>query len=47
MELFSQEDGDWWDSLGDAEKASIERGIAQADAGNLTSHKDVMGKYLS
>ena len=45
IELFSQEEDDWWNSIGSAEKASIERGIAQADTGNLTSHDEAMEKY--
>ena len=33
---------DWWDEIGAAEKASIKRGIAQADRGELIPHEQVM-----
>ncbi len=36
---------DFWDELPDAQKASVERGIAQADKGEFKSHKEVMKKY--
>jgi predicted transcriptional regulator len=36
---------DFWDELSDAQKASVERGITQADKGEFKSHKEVMKKY--
>lgn len=36
---------DFWDELSDAQKASVERGIAQANRGEFKSHKEVMKKY--
>jgi predicted transcriptional regulator len=36
---------DWWDELQDSVKADIDEGIKQADAGQLTSHEEVMKKY--
>lgn len=36
---------DFWDELSDAQKASVERGLAQADKGEFKSHKEVMKKY--
>jgi hypothetical protein len=42
-------ESDWWDELSDEEKASIERGIEDADCGRVHSHKDVMkvfAKYV-
>lgn len=38
---------DWWDEISDAEKQSIEKGIAQADAGKLNPHskaREIYGK---
>ena len=45
LEAISNVDFDWWDDLSTDEKASIERGIEQANAGQLTDHEDVMKKY--
>ncbi len=36
---------DWWDEISDAEKKSIEKGLAQADKGELVPHEQVMKKY--
>ena len=36
---------DWWDDVSDEAKASIERGLKDADAGRVTSNKEVMKKY--
>ncbi|HEY2583123.1 MAG TPA: hypothetical protein VGI43_15030 [Mucilaginibacter sp.] len=36
---------DWWNEIGEDEKAEIEEGLAQADRNELISHKEVMTKY--
>jgi predicted transcriptional regulator len=36
---------DWWDDVSDEAKASITRGLNDANAGKVTSHKEVMKKY--
>jgi predicted transcriptional regulator len=36
---------DWWDDASTEAKASIERGLKDARAGRVTSHKEVMKKY--
>ncbi|MCG7281636.1 hypothetical protein MHJ94_10070 [Chryseobacterium taklimakanense] len=36
---------DWWDDISDAEKRSIEKGIAQADAGKLNPHSKARKIY--
>ena len=36
---------DWWDNIDDDERAEIEEGLAQADRGEVMSHKEVMAKY--
>jgi predicted transcriptional regulator len=33
---------DWWDEISEAERQSIEKGIAEADKGELIPHDDVM-----
>lgn len=38
---------DWWNEISDAERESIEKGIAQADAGKLNPHakaREIYGK---
>ena len=41
---------DWWDDISQAEKESIEKGLAEADKGELIPHEEVMkevrSKYL-
>ncbi|HEY4323272.1 MAG TPA: hypothetical protein VGN20_04780 [Mucilaginibacter sp.] len=36
---------DWWNEIGDDEKAEIEEGLAQADRNELIPHEEVMAKY--
>lgn len=36
---------DWWDEISEEERNEIKEGIAQADRGELTPHKQVMEKY--
>ena len=40
--LLEEEETESWGALDPALKASIKRGIAQADKGNLSAHSDVM-----
>lgn len=35
----------WWDDISEAEKRSIEKGIAQADAGKLNPHSKARKIY--
>lgn len=35
-------DPDWWDEISDAERQSIEKGLAEADKGELIPHEKVM-----
>jgi predicted transcriptional regulator len=44
-ELLLRKDADWWETIGTAEKASIKRGIAQADAGKGIPHAEAMKPY--
>jgi predicted transcriptional regulator len=43
--LEVEQESDWWDDLGEEAKASIERGLKDADAGRVTPHDVVMKKY--
>lgn len=36
---------DWWDDLPKNAKASITKGLKQAETGKVTDHKEVMKKY--
>jgi len=36
---------DWWDEISEEERNEIREGLAQADRGELKSHKQVMAKY--
>lgn len=36
---------DWWDEISEAEKASIKRGMADAEAGRIVPHEEVRKKY--
>jgi hypothetical protein len=44
-DLLLKSDTDWWVKLGAAEKASVRRGIDQADAGLGVSHNEAMKPY--
>jgi hypothetical protein len=49
MKLREKERTDWWNEIASQEKASIEKGIQDADDGKLTSHstaKKVYEKWL-
>ncbi len=49
LALRKQENSDWWDTISTEEKASIERGLKDADAGNLKPHSEarkIYGKWL-
>ena len=45
MELRKRESKDWWNTISDAEKQSIEQGLKDADAGNLSSHSNARKLY--
>jgi hypothetical protein len=49
MDLRKSETEDWWNHISNDEKESIEKGIKDADIGNVKSHsaaKGVYGKWL-
>lgn len=43
--ISRQKHKDWWDEISDAEKKSIENGIAEADAGKLNPHSKAREIY--
>ncbi len=36
---------DWWDHVSTSAKASIKKGLKDAEEGKVTTHKEVMKKY--
>lgn len=40
--LKHENEQDWWDEISDAERQSIEKGLAEANKGELISHEEVM-----
>lgn len=36
---------DWWDTISEAEKESIDRGLKDIDSGRITPHSEVRKKY--
>lgn len=45
MKLRKKEKTDWWNNISSDEQESIEKGIRDADNGNLTSHSNVKKIY--
>lgn len=45
MNLRKEEDSDWWNSISDPERKSIEKGIKDADEGKLKEHTKVRQLY--
>ena len=45
MRIKNKEMKDWWDSATDAEKDSIEKGIIDADSGNVVPHSEARKLY--
>ena len=43
--LLKKEQKDWWDETSEAERRSIEKGLAQLDRGEGIPHEKVMKKY--
>lgn len=45
IQLREKAQSDWWDEISEAEKASIIRGLKDAEEGKLLSHSDARKKY--
>ena len=43
--LKNNQQADWWYEIDNEEKAEIEEGLKQAEAGEFFSHEEVMKKY--
>lgn len=43
--IFQTQKTDWWESLPEEVKDSINRGIAQSERGQTVPHEQVMKKY--
>ena len=43
--LEAEHESDWWEDLSEKAKASIEKGLKDAEAGKVTPHEVVMKKY--
>ena len=49
LHLRKQEKSDWWSQLSSTERRSVEKGIADADAGKLNSNSEarkIYGEWL-
>ena len=40
--LKKEKSADWWDEINEAERKAIEKGISEADKGDLIPHGEVM-----
>ena len=45
MKLRESEEADWWNEISEGEKESIEKGIEDADSGNLKPQSEVRKLY--
>ena len=45
MELRKRESKDWWNSISESEKQSIEKGLEDAEAGKLNPHTNARKLY--
>ena len=45
MDLRKKESKDWWNSISESEKESIEKGLNDADAGKLNPHSNARKLY--
>lgn len=44
-DLKEQNSSDWWNEISEAEKNSIDRGIEDADAGDIKPHSEARAIY--
>lgn len=45
IELRKNESKDWWNNISESEKKSIDKGISQADNGDLKTHSEARKIY--
>ena len=41
----SMSQADWWYTISEEERAEIEKGLSEAECGNVIPHEEVMAKY--
>ena len=45
IDSLRKEEADWWDTIGEDERAEIIEGLSQLDRGDSVAHEQVMSKY--
>lgn len=45
LKLRKEEQNDWWDEISEAEKASIDKGLKDAEEGKLKPHSEARKAY--
>lgn len=45
ISLKKKKEGDWWEVIGEEERLDIQKGLLEADRGEVISHKEAMAKY--
>ena len=45
MDLRKKESSDWWNSISESERKSIENGLKDAESGKLSSHSNARKLY--
>ena len=45
IDSIRKEEDDWWDTIGEDERAEIIEGLSQLDRGESVVHEQVMAKY--
>ena len=45
IEFKRSKESDWWDELDSQEKSEIEKGLSEADKGEVISHSDFLIKH--
>ena len=45
--MYLKKKTDWWDEISEDERQSIEKGLAEADRGELIPHEQVMKELKS
>jgi len=43
--LKKSKEVDWWDEISDEERGEIEKGLAQANRGEVIPHEEVIAKF--
>lgn len=43
--LKNEQKKDWWNEISNNEKVEIDRGLAEADKGDILSHEEVIAKH--